>query len=304
MVEQLEDRGFKKVTEVFPEATIKFLGIDYDMVVPYPSTIFLTEKCEQRLDNVFQIYENKLLDLEYHSTDLQNKPLGRYDTYKTNLRVVSKKFTKQQIICTGDPDKSKRTLLIDEGDECKFDIYFPLEDDADEKIKILEDIINNNRKIASDDVEVMYLTYPLYMKSELSDAELLYKIADLTNQVKGLNEDELDAIKIFQKAFMVKYIPRDHELYEEIENMVSIEDIRLMEELFPDACERKYASVRNEGIEIGRKDGIEIGRKNGIEIGRKESVEDVAKEMIGLNYSFDEISRVTGLSIKRIGELL
>ena len=69
--------------------------------------------------------------------------------------------------------------------------------------------------------------------------------------------------------------------------MVSMEDIRLMEELFPDACERKYASVRNEGIEIGR----------------KESVEDVAKEMIRLNYSFDEISRVTGLTIERIGKL-
>ena len=83
---------------------------------------------------------------------------------------------------------------------------------------------------------------------------------------------------------MVKYIPRDHELYEEIENMVSIEDIRLMEELFPEACEIKYASVRNEGIEIGKK--------------------DVVKEMIGLNFSFDMISRVTDLSIERIEELL
>ena len=47
--------------------------------------------------------------------------------------------------------------------------------------------------------------------------------------------------------------------------------------------EKKYDSLINEGIITG--------------------LENVAKQMIGLNYSFDEISIVTGLSIERIEAL-
>ena len=54
----------------------------------------------------------------------------------------------------------------------------------DEKIKILEEIINNNKKLTNTDIEIIYLTVALFMKSKLSKSELLLKIAELTNHVK------------------------------------------------------------------------------------------------------------------------
>lgn len=60
-----------------------------------------------------------------------------------------------------------------------------------EKIKILEEIINNNKKLTSTDIEIIYLTVALFMKSKLSKSELLLKIAELTNHVEGLSSEEL-----------------------------------------------------------------------------------------------------------------
>ena len=65
-----------------------------------------------------------------------------------------------------------------------YDIIFTQEDNADEKIKILEDIINSNRTLTNTDIEIIYLTVALFMKSKLSKSELLLKIAELTNHVK------------------------------------------------------------------------------------------------------------------------
>lgn len=80
--------------------------------------------------------------------------LGRYGTYKINLRIDSKKFVYQCILCTANPKLSKRELFINEDEKIKLNIVFTLEDDADEKIEILEDLINNNKKLTSTDIEI------------------------------------------------------------------------------------------------------------------------------------------------------
>ena len=103
----------------------------------------------------------------------------------------SKKLVYQCILCSADPILSKKYLPINENEKLEFDIVFTREDDADEKIKILEEIINNNKKLTSTDIEIIYLTVALFMKSKLSKSELLLKIAELTNHVEGLSSEEL-----------------------------------------------------------------------------------------------------------------
>ena len=73
----------------------------------------------------------------------------------------------------------------------------------------------------------------LFIKSELSKSELLLKISELTNQVQGLSNEELYEIKLFQKAFMKKFISNDDKLKEEIEKMISLTDMEAMKEIFP-----------------------------------------------------------------------
>ena len=191
MTEHLEDRSFKRLTDAFPVPMLKYLNVRHDMTKPYKTTLEITNNNKQFLDYALEISENKVIDLEFHSTVLTLDHLGRYGTYKIYLRLDSKKLVYQCILCTADPILSKKYLPINENEKLEFDIVFTREDDADEKIKILEEIINNNKKLTSTDIEIIYLTVALFMKSKLSKSELLLKIAELTNHVEGLSSEEL-----------------------------------------------------------------------------------------------------------------
>ena len=170
-----------------------------------------------------------------------------------------------------------------------FDIIFTQEDDADEKIKILEDIINNNKKLTNTDIEIIYLTVALFMKSKLSKSQLLLKISELTNQVQGLSDEELYEIKLFQKAFMKKFIKDDDKLKKEIEKMISLTDIEAMKEIFPKESEQ----LGKEREQIGKEIGKEIGIEEGMEKGIIKTAENMKKE--GIDSLI--IAKVTGLSI-------
>ena len=299
MSEQLEDRSFKRLTDTFPVPMLKYLHVNHDRIKPYKTTLEISKNNKQFLDYVLEISENKLIDLEFHSTVLTLDHLGRYGTYKIYLRIDSKKLVYQCILCTADPISSKRQLNINENEKLEFYIVFTQEDDADEKIKILEDIINNNKKLTNTDIEIIYLTVALFMKSELSKSELLLKISELTNQIQGLSNEELYEIKLFQKAYMKKFISDDDELKEEIEKMISLSDIEAMKEIFP----KESLKIKEEGIELGIEKGMEKGMEEGMEKGKLEEKIKTAEKMKKEKLDTTTIAKITGLNIKEIEKL-
>jgi len=172
-----------------------------------------------------------------------------------------------------------------------YDIIFTQEDNADEKIKILEDIINSNRTLTNTDIEIIYLTVVLFMKSKLTKSELLLKISELTNQAPGLSDEELYEIKLFQKAFMKKFIPKDDKLKKEIEKMISLTDIEAMKEIFP-----------KESEQLG-KEREKIGIQKGREQGKLEEKIKTAENMKKEDIDTPIIAKITGLSLEEIEKL-
>ena len=205
----------------------------------------------------------------------------------------------QCILCTADPKLSKKHLCINEKEKINFDIIFTQEDNADEKIKILEDIINSNRILTNTDIEIIYLTVVLFMKSKLTKSELLLKISELTNQVPGLSDEELYEIKLFQKAFMKKFIPKDDKLKKEIEKMISLTDIEAMKEIFPKESEQLGKEREKIGIQKGREQGIQKGREQGKLEEKIKTAENMKKEDIDTPI----IAKITGLSLEEIEKL-
>ena len=205
----------------------------------------------------------------------------------------------QCILCTSDPKLSKKHLCINEKEKINFDIIFTQEDDADEKIKILEDIINNNRTLTNTDIEIIYLTVALFMKSKLTKSELLLKISELTNQVPGLSDEELYEIKLFQKAFMKKFIPNDDKLKKEIEKMISLTDIEAMKEIFPKESEQLGKEREKIGIQKGREQGIQKGMEKGKLKEKIKTAENMKKEDMDISI----IAKITGLSLEEIEKL-
>ena len=280
MTEQLEDRSFKRLTDTFPVPMLKYLHVNHDRAKPCKTTLEISKNNKQFLDYVLEISENKVIDLEFHSTVLTLDHLGRYGTYKIYLRIDSKKLVYQCILCTADPKLSKKQLCINENEELKLDIIFTQEDNADEKIKILEDIINNNRKLTNTDIEIMYLTVALFMNSELSKSELLLKIAKLTNQVKGLSDEEIYEIKVFQKAFMKKFISDDDELKKEIEKMIPIPDMEAMKQIFPKESEQLSKEKEKIGMEKGK---MEEKIKTALNMKNEQMTTEMISKITGLN---------------------
>ena len=206
----------------------------------------------------------------------------------------------QCILCTADPKLSKKHLCINEKEKINFDIIFTQEDNADEKkIKILEDIINSNRILTNTDIEIIYLTVALFMKSKLTKSELLLKISELTNQVPGLSDEELYEIKLFQKAFMKKFIPNDDKLKKEIEKMISLTDIEAMKEIFPKESEQLGKEREKIGIQKGRKQGMEKGMEKGKLKEKIKTAENMKKEDMDISI----IAKITGLSLEEIEKL-
>ena len=60
---------------------------------------------------------------------------------------------------------------------------------------------------------------------------------------------------------------------------------------------------RAEGIAIGRAEGIAIGRAEGIAIGRAEGKYDIAKNLINMGLSVDQIEKATGLESSVIHDI-
>ena len=141
----------------------------------------------------------------------------------------------------------------------------------------------------------MYLTVALFMNSELSKSELLLKIAKLTKQVKGLSDEEIYEIKVFQKAFMKKFISDDDELKKEIEKMISIPDMEAMKQIFPKESEQ--LSKEKEKI------GMEKGLEKGLEKGKMEEKIKTALNMKNEQMNTEMISKITGLNPEEIEKL-
>ena len=125
------------------------------------------------------------------------------------------------------------------------------------------------------------------MKSKLTKSELLLKIAELTNQVEGLSDEEIQEIKIFQKAFMKKFIPDDDKLKKEMEKMISTEDIEVMKKLFPKESEQLV------------KEREKIAMEKGMEKGKIATAVNMKKEHMDTAI----ISKITGFNIKEIEKL-
>ncbi|MFD1386324.1 ATPase, partial [Oceanobacillus oncorhynchi subsp. oncorhynchi] len=54
------------------------------------------------------------------------------------------------------------------------------------------------------------------------------------------------------------------------------------------------------GIEKGRQEGVEVGKEQGIKQGRVEAERDFATKLLERNYSDEEITQLTSLSLKEV----
>ncbi|BFD46114.1 MAG: hypothetical protein DMENIID0002_07600 [Rickettsia endosymbiont of Sergentomyia squamirostris] len=167
--------------------------------------------------------------------------------------------------------------------------------------------------------QLMTEDYQLVDLRSMSDDEIIQKkhIGMLEYMLKHIHQR--DMLKLWEE-FLIKFkhvIILDKEKgYIYLRSFLWYTDTKLLEDQQPklEQVLSKHLSEEEKGnimrtiaqkyIEEGEFRGIQIGEARGMKIGRKEEKYEVAKNMFSNNYSIPEISRITGLSIQEINNLL
>ena len=158
----------------------------------------------------------------------------------------------------------------------------------------------------------------IFMKSDLTESELLFEVAKLVNKA----EFELDFIKNQVKAILLilgnKFIEKENEdEFKRFKEIVTVgssyfasvfervgEGIRqeVMEEAKAEAKE-EYMNGVDKGRLIGLDQGIGIGELKGREEGDESRAISVANWMLNKGMSIKDISEATELSVEKINSL-
>lgn len=155
----------------------------------------------------------------------------------------------------------------------------------------------------------MQLIAIIFMKSNLSEKELLFKIANLTNNAEFDVYILKDKIKAIQLILGDKLIKDEDEFksLKEIVNMGFTYETHVLERIAEGVRKETLEEVREKYLEEGRLIGLDMGVKLGKYQGREEGDEKraifVAKWMLAKDMSIDEIKEATGLSIDKINSL-
>ena len=139
------------------------------------------------------------------------------------------------------------------------------------------------------------------------------KLSNFERLILVLNEKDEESLKILSKGdeIMEKYVKDSKEASMEEEIMglydeeMHLENLRISErkEAIEYGLNEGFEKGIKLGIEQGLEQGLEQGKKQGIEHGKKEEKLKIAKNMLSINVSVDDIIKCTGLTKEEIQNL-
>ena len=229
-------------------------------------------------------------DDEYINVELNSN----YNKYikERNLLYIFK-------LCLDKSEKEKQTL---KGKVRQININFGRKSKGIEDIAVVNLMTNKKvtTKIEIKNLNVDFYTKKYYNNYKLTEEEKLYAMLGL--EIEELNKlsERNEIVKEFKKG--VEEANKD----ELVVKWFSPEQEREMRENY----------IRSEALEKGMKKGIAEGKKAGIAEGKKvgiaegkkagilEGLLQTAKNMLDADMSIETISKLTGLSVKKIKDML
>ena len=221
-------------------------------------------------------------DDEYINVELNSK----YNKYikERNLLYVFK-------LCLDKSEKDKQTL---KGNVKQININFGRKSKGIEDIAVVN--LMNNKKVTTK-IEIKNLNVDFYIKKyynnyKLTKEEELYVMLGLELEELNKLSERNEIVKEFKKS--VEEANKD----ELVVKWFTPEQEREMRENY----------IRSEAEEKGMKRGINEGKKVGIAEGKKagilEGLLQTAKNMLDAGMNIETISKLTGLSVKKIKDML
>ncbi len=322
------DELFKKVMSE-PVAAREFL--EYYLPVSFKNKINLSSVKIEQESFVTESLRKKLSDVVY-SVSLKNDNIDNDKAYvyvliehqsSSDYWIAFRLWQYMLLLCERHKDANKNNSNITEEKDKKLPLICPVVVYANDKPynaprsfwKLFED-----HKTAKDLMGDEYLLVDLQKQSDneieqkkhLGMMEYMLKhikARDILNLWQSLLEKFASSIEIDKENgyIYIKWLlwysdakvseDKQVELARIISSYLKKEDQEGLMRTIAD----KYI---DEGVQKGMVQGIQIGEAKGLQIGEAKKTMEVAKNMLSNNYSMPEVSRITGLSIAELNQLL
>jgi predicted transposase/invertase (TIGR01784 family) len=207
----------------------------------------------------------------------------RFFQYVSSIRMFKENHVELYILCTEKPSYNEREFVINES--CVYTMHvISLKDfKARDIFKSIENKLKNNEEITDEDIASLQLI--VYTDFDESKLEILNNARKLLEKISERLIFDINEKKAIVKLFNVLSVnmldSHEHEQYVEENNMLI------------DPVERYF---KNKGIEEGMEKGMEKGREEG----KEENKLEIAKNLLQMGFSIDEIVKITGISKKKI----
>ena len=294
LISKHEDKAFKILIDFTMHDFLKGIGIADDIVIPLPTELIATNGINRRLDYCGLSSNYEIINVEFQSSRLTKEDEIRIFDYASSLFVKFKLPVKTFIISTVE-DKCRKIEKWHHNDV--FTIYVVSLKDKDglESLNRIKSKIKNKETFNGEDI--VSLISIVFMKSQFSEKELLFQVADLTNKGKFESDFKKDQVKSILLILGDKFI-KDIEELEHFKVIIMMGSGHLSS-IMAREKENYKKEVREEFIEEGISKGIDIGYEKGDE----NRAISIVKRMLEKDVSIEDISEFTGLSVEKINSL-
>ena len=285
----LNDITFKYSAMAFRKRQHKYLGLPGEYIRRYPNEVVLRNLKTGRMDELYSVTTNLLINLEEESEDVNEKTMEKFSRYLVFSSFIYSMAVLTAVICRKDPKDFPKEYELSPTDILRpWYIYFPQE----ELWEKYENLINKieHKTILTDDEALDIAFIPKFISSE--DAPFITESLARTFKDALISDNELKRdVALILGTMVLKHVKnKTNELMEEIG----------MEEYVDEITEIVYSEF---GEELGKKDktikGLtqELTTKNK-EITKKDQEIDTIKKRI------KELSEMKDLNSPKAREIL
>ena len=254
-----------------------------------------------RLDLQATINDGTIINIEMQKKDYGN----------IQIRTIfygSKIIARETVVATNYEDM-KKTILVN---ILNYEVFPEYDEYISKTVIVLE---NHRECVVTENVEWWYIELPKFRKQKPDmDKEINQWLAFIDGENEELIQVAEKKNKTLQKASKdINYLTGDAEVRRmaelqekwDLELAASINHARKLGTKIgmEDGIKKGLEDGIKKGLEDGMKKGLEDGMKKGLEDGMKKATRQNAKKMKELDYSPEEIAKITGLSLAEIEAL-
>ena len=189
-IHQLHDKVLKYLFNIFGQDFLNGLNINYTFKKAISTELIVLGVKSFYLDVLIETEEGILLDIEFQSTKLYEKPLIRFYLYALFATIKYREEIETYIVSKEEKKTYTRTLKLNEKFKYPFKVISLKEVNGEELLDKLENKIKNNQEIGNDEIVqlilVGYSSFNQTIETIFKRAvKILEKIETLNKEVKA-----------------------------------------------------------------------------------------------------------------------